>query len=85
MQISPNTPSATPVNFAAYGPGFGCVLASMQTLSDAGHAACPQAWSDLTNLLHILIEDEGMTTEMAAWEATVPESLVADYRQLVGI
>lgn len=72
-------------NFHAYGPGFAVTLASMFNLTDEGHAACPQEWRDLTALLHTLIEDEGMTTAMAAWEAALPESVVADYRRLVGI
>lgn len=73
------------INFAAYGAGFPATLASVQNLSDSGHAACPQEWRDLTALLHALIEDEGMTTAMAAWEAALPETFVAAYRQLVGI
>jgi hypothetical protein len=81
--ISPQLPAAT--NFASYGPGFPAVLASMQYLSDQGHAACPQEWRDLAGLIHTLIEDEKMTTEMAAWEAAVPPSFVADYRRRVGI
>lgn len=72
-------------NFAAFGEAFPAMLASMQHLSDTGHAACPQEWSDLTALLHELIEDEGWTTGMAAWEAAVPERFVAQYRNLVGI
>jgi len=74
-----------PINFHAYGPGFSTTLASMSNLTDAGHAACPQDWRDLTALLHTLIEDEGMTTAMAAWEAALPESMVADYRHRMGI
>ena len=57
----------------------------MYSLTDEGHAACPQEWRDLTALLHTMIEDEGMTTEMAGWEAALPVSVVADYRALVGI
>lgn len=74
-----------PTNFHAYGPGFAATLASMSGLSDTGHAACPQEWRDLTALLHTLIEDQGVTTAMAALEAAVPERMVADYRSLVGI
>lgn len=71
-------------NFAAFGEAFPAMLASMHHLSDTGHAACPQEWRDLTALLHELIEDEGWTTGMAAWEAAVPERFVAQYRHLVG-
>lgn len=80
---APELPRQT--RFHAYGPGFAAVLASMSDLTDQGHAACPQEWRDLTTLLHTLIEDEGMTTAMAAWEAALPESMVADYRYLVGV
>lgn len=72
-------------NFHAYGPGFAATLASMSDLSDAGHATCPQEWRDLTALLHTLIEDEGMTTAMAARDTALPESIVAHYRAFVGI
>ena len=72
-------------SFASYGTGFAAALAAMSTMTDLGHAACPQDWRDLTALLHTLIVDEGMTTTMAALQASVPESLVADYRKLVGI
>jgi hypothetical protein len=65
--MSANTaPASAITNFADYGPGFAATLASMSFLSDVGHADCPQEWRDLTNLLHTLIEDEGMTTGMAA-------------------
>jgi hypothetical protein len=74
-----------PTNFDTYGPGFAFMLASMASLSDTGYEACPDEWRDLTALLHTLILDEGMTTAMAAWEAAVPESMVAEYRHLVGI
>ena len=84
MTNTTSTPSAA-LNFDAYGPGFASVLGAMQYLSDEGHAACPQSWRDLTNLLHTLIEDEGMTTKRAASCADVPESLVADYRVLADI
>ena len=84
MSFDATAPSAA-VNFAAYGEGFAAMLANMQFLSDEGHAASPQAWRDLTSLLHTLIEDKGMTTGGAAYAAAVPESLVADYRRAVGI
>jgi hypothetical protein len=74
-----------PTNFHTYGPGYAVTLASMASLSDTGHEGCPEEWCDLTALLHTLILDEGMTTAMAAWEAALPESMVADYRHLVGI
>ena len=80
-----NATTSAAVNFAAYGNGFAAVLASMQGLSDEGHAACPQEWRDLTSLLHTMIEDEEMTSATAAQEAAVPESLVAEYRFLSGI
>lgn len=76
--------ASAPINFAAYGDGFAALLSSMQFLSDEGHEACPQEWRDLSALVHTLIEDEGMTTEMAAWEASLPETFVAEYRHLVG-
>jgi hypothetical protein len=74
-----------PTNFHTYGPGFAVTLASMASLSDTGHEACPKEWRDLSAFLHTLILDEGMTTAMAAWEAALPESMVAEYRRLVGI
>lgn len=80
------TSSLPPVtNFGSFGPGLAFLLASMSQLTDEGHAACPQEWRDLAAFLHTLIEDEGMTTAMAAWEAALPESVVADYRRLVRI
>lgn len=70
---------------AAYGASFANMLCAMPTLTDEGHAACPEDWRALTALLHTLIEDEGMTTEMAAWEAAVPVGLVRAYRRAAGI
>lgn len=78
-------PPHCPSSFHAYGPGFAATLASMSSLTDAGHAACPQEWRDLTALLHTLIEDEGMTTTMTARKTALPEITVARYRRLVGI
>jgi hypothetical protein len=80
---TPALPCTT--NFHAYGAPFAATLASMSHLTDEGHAACPKEWRDLTALLHTLIEDEGLTTAMTAWEAALPESTVLDYRRLVGI
>jgi hypothetical protein len=75
MSHSPSSASANAnTSFGAFGPGFSAMLASMQYLSDQSHAACPQEWRDLAGLIHTLIEDEKMTTEMAAWEAAVPPS-----------
>lgn len=83
MNLFPISSEVT--NFSTFGPAFAHTLASMQSLTDDGHAACPEEWRELTCLLHTLIEDEGMSTAMAAWEAAVPGSFVADYRRLVGI
>jgi hypothetical protein len=66
--------------FATYGPGFIAIICAMPTLTDEGHAACPEQWRDLTAYLHTLIEDYDLSTEVAAFEAAVPVELVRAYR-----
>lgn len=81
-ELSLSAPSAI---FATYGRGFAVTLASMFSLSDEGHAACPEDWRDLTAMLHTLIEDERLTTSAVAQIVDLPEQFVADYRAIVGI
>lgn len=73
------------LGFSQIGPGFAQVLAALPGLSDAAVNAMPREWSSLASLLWTLIEDEGMTSEMAAHEASVPVSLVREYREVVGL
>ena len=73
------------LRFADMGPGFPALLASLPGLSDAAIAALPHEWTELPGLIVTLIEDEGLSTEMAAHEAGVPVALVRDYRALMGI
>jgi hypothetical protein len=78
-------PVAPHLDFAALGPCFATLLGSLPLLSDAARDALPREWIDPPCLLATLIEDEGMTTEMAAHEASVPVHIVATYRLLTGI
>jgi hypothetical protein len=71
--------------FATYGPSFTDMICAMPTLTDEGHAACPEAWRDLTAYLHTLIEDYELSTEVAAFEAAVPVDLVRAYRLAAAI
>lgn len=73
------------LDFSRLGPSFAQVLAALPGLSDAAVNAMPREWTSLASLLWTLIEDEGMTSEMAAHEASVPVSLVREYRDLVGL
>lgn len=89
-----NTPLPTDLNaatiashldFSNMGPGFPSLLAALPGLSDAALAALPPEWAALPGLIVTLIEDEGMSSEMAAHAANTPVSVVRDYRALVGI
>jgi hypothetical protein len=71
--------------FATYGPSFTEMICAMPTLTDEGHAACPEAWRNLTAYLHTLIEDYDLSTEVAAFEAAVPVELVRAYRLAAAI
>lgn len=79
------SPVAPHLDFSQVGPGFAALLAALPGLSDAALAALPREWVDLPGLIVTLIEDEGLTTDMAAHEAGVPARLVRDYRALMGI
>lgn len=76
-------PLAPHFDFAEAGPGVPALLAALPGLSKAALAALPPEWVALPGLLVTLIEDEGLTKEMAAHEAAVPVGLVSAYRALM--
>ncbi|WP_322894282.1 MULTISPECIES: hypothetical protein [unclassified Yoonia] len=80
-------PSPIPlhIDYAKHGAGFAAVLAALPGLSDEALALLPHEWVDLPGIIVTLIEDEGLSTEMAAYEAAVPVGLVGSYRALMGI
>jgi hypothetical protein len=73
------------LDFYAVGDSLADVLALLPGLSDAACEALPQEGRDLAALLVTLIEDEDKSTEVAAYIADAPVSLVARYRNLTGI
>lgn len=73
------------LDYSDLGPSFASLLATFPGLSDAALAVLPPEWVSLPGLLVTLIVDEGMSTEMAAYEADVPEHLVLAYRCIMGI
>ncbi len=79
------TPAAPHLRFAEMGPGFAALLTLLPHLSDAAIAALPSEWTFLPDLIATLILDEGLSTEMAAHEASLPASLVRAYRAMRGI
>ena len=84
----PNTfvqPIPAHSDFSQFGPSFAQVIAALPGLSDAAVEAMPPEWSSLASLIWTLISDEGLSTEMAACEASVPVALVRDHRKLTGL
>jgi hypothetical protein len=72
-------------NFGTCDPSFAKVLALTARMSNARREACPPDWLELSALPPVLMEDDGMTTVLAAYEVSVPVWLVAGFRAQMGI
>lgn len=68
--------SAVQPSLAAQGADLGAVLAALSSLSDADHAALPDAWRDLSASLVHMIVDEDMDAQDVADAAALPVEAV---------
>ena len=72
-------------DFDSYGQAFSADLAGLSTVTDVGREARSREWCYVAALLCTLIQDQGMTTEMAAFEAAMPVWLDRGCRNAIGI